>query len=158
MRTKILFFLLIFFALYAILSFAATTGTVSITLNVSDPWWNDSILVNGTALYSGGGPISGNVSIRLNNKVYCTTETIANGNYNCSFGAPLELGDYAIMVDVTNSTGSTFTNTSSLTVRARYGETPIGKVERVVYEEPMMIQEPSGTVKIAWARIMVWRG
>ena len=159
MKGRILVFPLLFFLLYIVLSFATNSEAITITLNVTKYWWNDSVSINGTALYSNGDPISdGSVSVELNNKIYCTTNTTPSGNYNCSFTAPLELGTYDVLVNVTSSTGSMFTNTTSMKVQVKYGKTPIGTTDRIVYEQPMLIQEPSGRIRIVWVRIMVWGG
>lgn len=160
MKVEILLLIIVLlFLLHIVLSSAANGGIVTINLSTIKPWWNDSVMTNGTASYSNGNPISdGSVSIRLNSREYCKTNTLSNGNYNCTFKAPLELGSYTLLVDVTNSTGSSFTNTTTLTLQIKYGEMPIGTIDRVVYEQPMLIQELSGRIRIVWARIMVWRG
>ncbi|HKZ45450.1 MAG TPA: hypothetical protein VJ343_01975 [archaeon] len=159
MEVKILLLILVVFILFISSSLAANPDIVVINLNSTQTWWNDSILVNGVATYSNGNPISGSsVSVKLDGVANCTTSTLPNGNYNCSFFAPLNLGTYTVSVNVTNSTGSSFTNSTSLTVKMKYGQVPIGKSDRMTYEQPMLIQDISGKIKVVWARITVWRG
>lgn len=159
MKAEILVLSLMFILLFVVYSFASTTENVALSLNVTTAWWNDSIGLSGSANYSDGVPISGSdVAVNLDGRTYCTTQTDVNGLWNCDFRAPLELGAYTLAVTITNSTGSTFSNSTTLNVKLNYGETPIGQTERVVYEQPMLIQEPDGRVRIAWARVKIWRG
>jgi len=138
-------------------SFAASDGTVTVDLNATNVWWNDSVLVSGTATYSNGTSISdAGVEIFVDDELSCSTTTLPNGDYNCSFYSPFELGTYTVLVNVTNSTGYNFVNSSSLIVRLKYGKVPSGKADRVVYEIPVIIQELSGSIRRAWVRIMVW--
>jgi hypothetical protein len=158
MKVVILILILIIFLLFISFSFA-TEGTVTISLNASKVWWNDTVNASGVATYSSGSPIHGNVSISLDSTIYsCPSTNAATGYWNCTFNAPLELGIYIVLVNVTNITGSSFTNTISLAVAPNYGLKPIGTINRVVYEVPMLIQDLNGKIRQAWVRIMVWKG
>lgn len=158
MKIETMLFSLILFLLFVVYSFASNTGNIYISLNVSTVWWNDSVSLGGSANYTDGRPISSSdVAVKLDGTTYCTTQTDSNGLWNCNFRAPLELGTYTLMVNITNTTHS-FSNSTTLSVKLNYGETPIGQTERVVYEQPMLIQEPSGKVRIVWARVKIWRG
>jgi hypothetical protein len=94
-----------------------------------------------------------NVNLTVSN-IHCDNVTDSSGYWSCTFNAPLELGTYTVNAMI----GSMFANTTTLTVNVKYGEPPIGKTDRIVYEQPILIQEPSGKIRIAWARVMVWRG
>jgi hypothetical protein len=158
MKLWLLVLILMGFLLFIGFSFAAE-GTVTISLNASKVWWDDSVNASGIATYSSGNPISGTVSIKLDSTTYsCPNTVAATGFWNCTFNAPTELGTYTILVNVTNSTGSSFTNTTTLYVTPNYGQKPIGTTDRVVYEVPMLIQDLNGRIRQAWARVMVWKG
>lgn len=159
MKLKILAFFTIMLLLFIATSLAATTGTVTIGLNVSSVWWNDSVNASGFAKYPNETVVSnGTLSLIVDGKTYSCPNSNSNGLWNCSFRAPINLGSYSVMVNVTNSTNTlSLSNTTTLDVKVSYGEQPIGKTDRVVYEQPMLIQEPSGRIRIAWARIKVWR-
>ncbi len=120
-------------------------------------WWNDTIIINGSARYNNNtGIYNANLNISVGN-VKCNNTTDSTGNYTCRFAAPQEVGTYSILINVTNSTGQSFTNTTTLKVRFKYGDTPSGTIDRVVYEVPIFIQEMSGRIRILFARVTVWR-
>jgi len=157
MKFRFEFFIFLIVALLAInfISFAST-AVVTVNLNTTSAWWNDSVMVSGNANYTNGDPISsGSVSVTVGSNI-CTNTTDANGAYFCSINAPLDLGTYTLLVSVTKAS-ETFTNTTTLKVKATYGETPIGTVNRVAVELPMIIQEPSGKIEIAMVKVVVWR-
>ena len=158
MKEFALILILIIFSILINLSFASN-GTVTINLNASKVWWNDTINASGIATYSDGSPIDGTVSIKLNGNEYsCSSTDVSTGFWNCTFNAPTEIGVYAVLVNITNATGSSFTNTTSLIVAPNYGQTPVGTTSRVVHEIPMLIQDLNGKIKQVWARVMVWKG
>lgn len=120
-------------------------------------WWNDTININGSARYENGtGIYNAFVNITIGSSK-CNNTTDGTGNYTCTFTAPKEVGTYTVHINITNSTGPSVTNTSTLQVRLKYGDTPIGTVDRVVHETPIFIQELSGRIRILFARITVWR-
>jgi len=130
----------------------------TVNLNATIFWWNDSVNISGIATYTNGtGIASSTVAVTVGG-VTCSNTTDVNGNYNCIFRAPLELGTYTANINVTNSSGSTFTNSTSLIVKPTYGETPVGSVSRSVIEVPMLLQEPSGRIRKVIVRITVWPG
>lgn len=158
MKTYVLVLILMIFLIFVGFSFAAQ-GTVTINLNAPKVWWNDSVSASGIATYSNGNPISGTVSLVVGTATqFCPDTNAVTGAWTCTFNAPTELGTYTVLVNVTNSTGSSFTNSTNLYVAPNYGQKAIGTSGRVVYEVPMLIQDLNGTVKKAWARIMVWKG
>ncbi len=120
-------------------------------------WWNDTIPVSGVAKYTNGTAISGaSVVINLGSN-QCTNTTASDGSYFCSINAPLNVGTYNLTINVTNSTGSSTINSTSILVQPTYGLAPIGTTPRIVYEIPMLMQEPSGKVNIVIVRITAWR-
>ncbi|TAL47203.1 hypothetical protein EPN87_03525 [archaeon] len=39
-----------------------------------------------------------------------------------------------------------------------YGDRPIGSTERVVYQQPMVMQDLNGTISAVMVSIIVWKG
>lgn len=138
--------------------YAATDGYVTVGLNRTSYWWNETVISNGTANYTNGTAMSSHsFAITLNSVTYCSNTTTATGAWVCDFQAPNQIGTYTFSITVTNDTGSTFTNTTNLYVKPSYGGTPIGKTDRVVIEQPMLIQEPSGIIRQIWAKVKIWK-
>jgi hypothetical protein len=130
---------------------------VTITLNATKVWWNDSVSASGIAKYANGTGISGTVNLTVDGKTYICPDT-SDGNWSCVFNAPLRIGSYLVTVKITNSTGYVFQNSTSLKVSPSYGKNPIGSATRVVYELPMLIQDLNGEIRAVLARIIVWKG
>lgn len=159
MNYRALAFLIIGFLVLVVVVNAASSNTVS--LNVFNPvvWWNDTVVVNGTATYVNGLTYGTGLTanVTLNGVQYCTGTTNSNGFYSCNFTAPLELGAYSLLVNVTNSTGQSVTNTTSLSVKPSFGNSPVGTVDRSVFEVPMAIEDMDGTIRQIWTRVTVWK-
>lgn len=146
---------LIIFIIYSILVLAPDLLTYEQSVNTV--WWNDTVIVNGSARYDNGtGIYDASVNITVGS-VRCNNTTDSTGNYTCRFAAPQEVGKYTVSINITNSTGPRVTNATALNVVLKYGDTPIGTIDRVVYETPIFIQELSGRIRILFARITVWR-
>ncbi|MEM5854785.1 MAG: hypothetical protein QXJ14_02145 [Candidatus Aenigmatarchaeota archaeon] len=158
MKIKLLIFSLLFMFLLFALSMASNPGTVTITLNATKVWWNDSVKASGIAKYSNGTGISGTVNLTVDGINHSCPPTDVNGNWNCTFNAPLKIGSFLVTVTVTNATGHQFQNSTFLSVSPYYGKTPIGSMTRVVYELPVLIQDLNGEIKTVLARIIVWKG
>lgn len=155
MDVKILLFLLIILVSVGIV--LAATAIITVNLSRSSVWWNDTVTINGTANYTNGTTISNaDVNITIGN-VKCNNVTDSNGFWSCTFRSPLELGTYNVSVNITKS-GENFFNSTSLQVKPTYGGTPIGTGDRVAYEVPMLIQEPSGRIRWVWVTVLVWKG
>ena len=151
---RLLLFLLILLFITVIAFADVVTYQQSATSSV---WWNDTVTINGTANYTNGtGIANANVNITVGS-VRCNNTTNSNGDYICTFAAPSELGTYTVLINVTNSTGPSVTNTTTLTVKLKFGDMPIGTVDRVVYETPIFIQELSGKINVVFARVTAWR-
>jgi hypothetical protein len=133
---------------------------INITLSPTSAWWNDTITASGHAVWNNEDPFNQTVSVRKDNIEVCsTTANIITGFYSCNFYAPLELGNYNYIAYAINLTGIASNSSAKvLNVKLNYGQAPIGQTERVVYEQPMLIQEPDGRIRIAWARVKIWRG
>ena len=147
-----------FFVLIFLLNFSLSqNGVVTINLNSTNFWWNDSLLVYGKILNSSNQPISNAlVKVKLLDQT-CETYSLQDGSYNCTLLAPLELGTYRLVVSVTKDT-LTLTNSSTLEVKAIYGATPTSLTERSVLEKYYLMQEPSGNISMVKVRLIVWRG
>jgi hypothetical protein len=158
MNIKVLISSGLFLLLLIALSLAASTDTVTISLNATKVWWNDTINATGVATYANGTGIGGSVSLNVDGISYSCSRTYSNGKWNCTFNAPLEIGSYSVTVTITNDTSSTTQNTTTFSVAPYYGKTPIGTSDRVVYELPMLIQDMNGEIKTIFARIIVWKG
>lgn len=136
---------------------ASNSGTVTIALNATKVWWNDSIKASGIAKYNNGSGIAGAVEIKVDNLNFNCPDT-SDGNWSCEFKAPNRIGSYVVTVTITNATGHKFQNFTQLKVSPNYGKTPTGSVARVVYELPLLIQDLNGDIRTVMARIMVWKG
>jgi hypothetical protein len=152
MKFKILLPILLIFLLLLIFV-RADTVTVPAFEAV---WWNDTITVSGVATYTNGSAIANaDVSITVSNR-RCETITEDDGSYLCTFTAPLELGNYELKVNVTNSTGSSIINTTTLLVQLSYGKA-LSTEPRGVYEIPFIMQEPSGRIRTVVVVVTAWR-
>jgi len=158
MNTELLIFSVLFLLLLAVFSVATTSDRVTISLNATKVWWNDTVNATGVATYANGTGIDGTVSLSVDSTSYSCSPTYSGGNWNCTFNAPNEIGSYTVTVTVTNGTSSTFQSSTTLNVAPYYGKTPIGSIDRVVYELPMLIQDINGEIKTVFARIIVWKG
>jgi len=139
----------------SVYSFVTSLALTTMNLSFYEVWWDDSVTAYGIAFDNQGNPVPDNTGVNLTiSNRRCNNVTDSSGSWQCRFNAPNELGTYTVYARI----GNILINTTSLTVKPKYGKTPIGKIERIVYEEPMMIQEPSGRIRIAWVRIMIWRG
>jgi hypothetical protein len=155
------------------LTISPIVGDVSLTATApTSAWWNESATVSGTA-FANGGSSSFNSSlgtITINRTAYsiysgnpgsssiCTTTADSSGAYSCSFTSPLEVGEYRVFVHAQNLSGYTLASSqSTLIVRPTYGISPIGTAPRSVYEQPFIIQEPSGKIRTIIVRIITSR-
>ncbi len=145
--------LLVLFLLSIFLTFvyASEEGIVTINLNSSTSWWQDTILAYGEAKYLNGSPIKdAEVKIFVDREIVCP-KTNADGKWSCVFNAPKEIKKYQVLVEVNG-----ILNQTSFQVVPNYGKVPSGLVDRVVYEEPVLIQDLNGRIKKVWMKIMVW--
>lgn len=125
--------------------------------NFGNFWWNDSVTVMGNATYTNGTAIKSERVNVTSTKINCANTTDTSGQYFCTFRTPLEIGTYNLTVNVTNSTGTSNYNYTTLTVKPKYGENVIGTTGRIVYEIPFVIQEPSGRIRVVVIRVTAWR-
>ena len=155
----ILVFFIFVLLIFISLTYAATDGYVTISLNRTSYWWNETVVSSGTANYTNGSAMAdGSLAVTLSGVAYCSNNTIsAAGVWFCVFQAPNQLGTYTFSITVTNSTGSTFTNTTNLYVKPTYGASLVGRTDRVVIEQPMLIQEPTGIIRQVWAKVKIWK-
>jgi hypothetical protein len=158
MKLKLLILIVLISLMLISISFAANEGTVTLSLNSTKVWWNDTVNASGTATYSNGTAISGTAVLKVSDVQMCSYTVDASGFWNCTFRAPDEVKAYTVSVNVTNATGSSFTNSTTLNVAPNYGASVGGTSDRVVYEQPMLIQDLNGTIKKIWVRITTWRG
>jgi len=148
----------LFLVLIFLLKFSLSqNGVVTINLNSTNFWWNDSLLIYGKVLNSTNQPISNAlVKVKLLDQT-CETYSLQDGSYNCTLLAPLELGTYRLWVNVTKDTFA-LTNSSTLEVKVVYGKTPTSLTERSVLEKYYLMQEPSGNISMVKVRLIVWKG
>lgn len=133
--------------------------SVSIVLNNTEPWWNESVLARVHAERIDGSPVQGgDVNITVNQTLVCSnkTATDSNGNYSCIFNAPAQLGLYYVYAYVADPlTSKVFYNYTLMNVTAK-----IGAEERAAniacYEEPVIIQNPDGTLRKATLKVCVY--
>ncbi len=149
--------LLLFSLALILLGAIVFADSLTFQSSAATAWWNDTVVINGTATYTNGSNVqNANVNITVGN-VNCINTTDANGRYTCEFSAPKELGTYTVKINITNSTGPSISEQTTLAVKLKYGNTPIGTIDRVVYETPVFIQEMSGKINVVFVRITAWR-
>jgi hypothetical protein len=138
-------------------------GTVVLSLNVTEVWWNDPVEISGTGKRGDGTALSyTDVSVLVEGKNVCPlAATDANGFFSCWFRAPQSIGIYDILVKITDpQTGKIITNTTQLNVKIGYGGTKEEEqAARSVgcFEVPKIIQNPDGTIERVKVRVCVWR-
>jgi len=135
-------------------------ATVTISLNASDYWWNSPVKISGYAKRLTGTAIAnGNVEVLLLGTNVCPLAgTDATGYYECDFTSPPAVGNYSVLVKVTDPlTGKTFGNVTYLVVSPYYGESPATAKNVGCYQVPQLIQNPDGSIKKVWVRICIWK-
>jgi len=159
MNYRLLGFLVFLLFLFVVVVKAQTVGTVTLNVYNTTVWWSDTVVVNGSATYTNGSGFGSGLTanITLDGIQYCTNTTNGTGFYNCAFSAPIKLGSYTLQVNVTNSTGSSVTNTTTLSVKPNFGQAVVGKRDRSVFEVPMLIQDMNGEIRRIWTRVTVWK-
>jgi len=135
-------------------------ATVTVNLNASYYWWNEGVKVYGTVKRKDGSAVSlSDVEIYLNQKLVCNTTTNMAGDYVCELKAPSSIGNYNMLVKVTDlQTGKIFTNSTLLIVKAAYGteETEVRRAKQVsCYEIPQLIVNPDGSIKQVFVKVCV---
>lgn len=135
--------------------------TIIISLNSTAFWWEEgvNVSVNATRNVDNTQVAGGDVVVRIEDQLKCSATLDANGAYDCITTAPSAIGNYTVYVSVTDpQTGKTFTNTTTLVVKAYYGETEesIERSESVAcYEFPSLVRNPDGSIKRIVVRICV---
>ncbi|MBI2547599.1 MAG: hypothetical protein HYW23_04110 [Candidatus Aenigmarchaeota archaeon] len=140
--------------------------TITMILNNTQPIWNESVGLQGVATRSDGTAVDtsadpSDVNIYVNSTLVCSTATNSTGGYTCNFTAPSSIGPYQVIANVTDPTTSvTWTNSTTFTVKQTVGtqkttETTANNI--ACYEEPRLIQNPDGTLKVSTVRICVWK-
>lgn len=140
--------------------------TITMILNVTEPNWNESVMLSGVATRADGSAIDTSadpedVEVFLNTSRICVTDTDSNGGYTCNFTAPLAVGLYELNITVDDPTTKiTSSNTTTFSVKQQFGETKATEsaAESIAcYEEPRVVQNPDGTLEVSIVRICVWK-
>ncbi len=130
------------------------TYTISIELNATNVRWNEGVNLSGYA--SKGTPFSGWIQVRQSSTLVCNITT-TNGYYSCVFSSPSEVGNFTYTSYILNTNGDVLVqNSTVLTVAVSYGGVVEGK-NVACYEEPRIIQNPDGSIKVATVRICAWK-
>lgn len=134
------------------------TLNLTLNLNATKVSWNDGIKVYGKATRSGLPLDSSNVTIMLDNKVYCFLQTNSSGDYECSFTVPKKrIANYNITANVVDKdTLDDMTIWKTLKTYLYYGY-QISNNDMGCYETPRVIQNPDGTVDIVMVNVCVWK-
>ncbi|MEM5882739.1 MAG: hypothetical protein QXQ77_00660 [Candidatus Aenigmatarchaeota archaeon] len=147
---KLLLLFLIFLLIFLVFAYASGDGTVTLNLNSSISWWQDAILAYGEAKDSSGRPLeNAEVKIFVEKEIACPN-TNSTGHWLCVFSAPEEIKNYKVLVSVNG-----ISNFTSLKVSPYYGKIS-SSTNRVVHEEPILIQDLNGKIKRVWMRVIVW--
>jgi hypothetical protein len=128
---------------------------ITIDLNTSKFWWNDSVYASGLAAYTNGTAYTGDTFFfSINGVTQCSGTTNSSGGWDCTFRAPTEIGSHEARISLVAASTS---NTTTLRVRPNYGPTPTGTSDRTVYENPFFIQDMNGKLKMVMVRITTWK-
>ena len=140
---------------------------ISINLNATEVWWNESILISGIVERDDGSKVDtsqdpySDVRIYVRNILSAITETNALGEYNATIYAPLAVGTYIINVTVRDPlTTKLSSNTMQIYVKPSYGEEKkeVEESRNVgCYEKPIIIQNPDGSLSRVVAKVCVLR-
>jgi len=136
-------------------------ATVTVNLNASYYWWDEGVKVYGTVKRKDGTPVSlSNVSIYLDQNLICNNITTGiDGNYSYEFKAPSSIGNYRLLVNVTDAaTNKIFVNSTLLIVKVAYGaeETEVKRAKQVsCYEVPQLVVNPDGSIKQVFVKVCV---
>jgi len=133
---------------------------VTVNLNASYYWWNQGVKVYGIAKRKDGSALSlSDVKIYLEGNLVCSNTTDNDGNYACDFKAPSSIGNYILIVNVTDViTKEIFVNSTLLVVKIVYGvrETEVERAKQVsCYEVPQLVINPDGSVKQVFVKVCV---
>ncbi|MEM5794485.1 MAG: hypothetical protein QXS48_00375 [Candidatus Aenigmatarchaeota archaeon] len=147
---KLLLPFLIFLLIFLVFAYASEEGIVTLNLNSSVSWWQDTILAYGEAKDFNGMPIqNAEVKIFVDREITCPN-TNSTGHWSCVFNAPEEIKNHQIFVNISGISNFTF-----LKVSPYYGKIA-SSTNRIAYEEPMLIQDLNGKIKRVWLRVIVW--
>ncbi|MBI2542790.1 MAG: hypothetical protein HYW24_01240 [Candidatus Aenigmarchaeota archaeon] len=139
---------------------------VTITVNINDtsPTWSGGLRINGKVTRADGTNVdtdASGVNIYVNSTLSCTTQSDSSGDYSCDWNAPNSIGLYQANVTVLDPTTSkTWYNTTTFSVRPEVGATASTEITAdniACYEEPMIVQNPDGTITTAIVRLCVWK-
>jgi hypothetical protein len=135
-------------------------ATVTVDLNASSYWWREGVKVYGAAKRKDRSAISlSDVKIYLERDLVCSNTTDNDGNYACGFKAPSSIGNYRLLVNVTDATtNKIFVNSTLLVVKVAYGaeETEVGRAKQVsCYEVPQLVVNPDGSIKQVFVKVCV---
>jgi hypothetical protein len=140
-----------------ILNVVPVLADITIFLNSSKVWWNDSVYVSGNKIYSNGTIGSGDsYTFYINGVNQCSGTTNSSGGWSCTFRSPIEIGSFNVNI-TSPSISVTSSNSTTLQVRSNYGPTPSGTSDRAVYENPFFIQDMNGKLKMVMVRITTWK-
>ncbi len=136
-------------------------ATVTIDLSKSYYWWDEEAKIYGSVKRrKSGTPVSlADVKVYLDNKLICTNFTHLDGSYYCNFMVPSSIGNYNILINVTDpDTGKYFVNSTLLSVKVAYGinETEIKREGQIsCYEVPQLVINPDGSVKQVFVKVCI---
>jgi hypothetical protein len=135
-------------------------ATVTVDLNASYYWWGEGVKVYGAAKRKDRSAISlSDVKIYLERDLVCSNTTDNDGNYACEFKAPSSIGNYRLLVNVTDATtNKIFVNSTLLVVKVAYGveETEVERAKQVsCYEVPQLVVNPDGSIKQVFVKVCV---
>jgi len=136
--------------------------TISINLNTSYYWWGEGVKVYGNVRTTDGNIVNqSEVKIYLEQKLVCNTTTNESGDYQCEFKAPSSVGNYNLIINVTDKlTGESFTNFTKIIVKLTYGvgEEEMKRAKQAsCYEIPQLIINPEGGIKRVFLKVCVLR-
>lgn len=141
----------------SILPIAESVTTVVMNTTIDSAWWNETVVFRGSIYNETGAVGSATVNVTIGSVHKCGNTSSSDGSFSCSFQMPLEVGRYNLTVNITNTTDSVF-NYTMVSVKPTYGESPSRTTPRSIFQIPILMQEPSGSIKIVLLRVLAWRG
>ncbi len=134
------------------------TLVLNVTISPAESWWDEPTNASGRVTALDTSPVNGSIVTLSVSGRSCYGTSNPSGYWSCNFSAPSSLGDYTATASVEDSGGFTVRATNTFSVVLNYGPQPVGSTDRAVYETPILIQEPSGSITKAIIRVLIWRG
>jgi len=145
---------LLFWLLFSLV--VGSSVSVSLQLNTTTPEWGQVLNASGFVKDSLGNGWQGNVTVKVDGKYACSTNSSSTGFYNCTFTAPDDLGIHvARAYALDNGVVGESSPVNFWTVYTYGSEKEYGSVAAISF--PVLIQQISGKISVVTATLKIWR-